>query len=209
MLFERYAAEMFSNEKSVLEIGPDSFPSSLRQICGSKFSVWDTIDLYDDHRLTYKAISDTRFPVPDCSYDVVLAANVIEHVRKPWIWLNEVARICKPGGLVIIVSPISWPYHEAPIDCWRIYPEGMRALFEEAALDTVVSEFGSEEGRRFKKVIPGRSPETANALVHLLYYSLFRKRLHMAPSRIYEALAFLFRGRIECAYDCIGVGRKR
>ena len=44
------------------------------------------------------------------------------------------SRICKPGGLVITIGPVSWPYHEAPIDCWRAYPEGMRALHEDAGL---------------------------------------------------------------------------
>jgi hypothetical protein len=32
------------------------------------------------------------------------------------------------------ICPVSWGYHEAPIDCWRMYPAGLRALYEHAGL---------------------------------------------------------------------------
>ena len=87
---------------------------------------WDTLDLVDGHayvpaELTYRSRSPYEFPIEDDAYDIVLSANVIEHVRCVWRWLPELARVCKAGGLVITISPVSWPYHEAPIDCWRIY----------------------------------------------------------------------------------------
>ena len=55
----------------------------------------------------------------------------MEHVSRIWLWIKELERITKPGGKIILISPISWPYHEAPIDCWRIYPEGMKALIND------------------------------------------------------------------------------
>lgn len=66
------------------------------------------------------ASSEYEFPIPSDSYDIVLSGGVIEHVRKVWVWIREVARVCKIGGLVITVAPASWPYHVAPIDCWRL-----------------------------------------------------------------------------------------
>lgn len=71
---------------------------------------------------------NNRFPVPSDSYDILLSGRVIEHVRKIWRWFPEVARMCKPGGLVMTMNPVSWHYHEAPVDCWRPYPGGMKAL---------------------------------------------------------------------------------
>jgi hypothetical protein len=38
-----------------------------------------------------------------------------------------------------------WVYHEAPIDCWRMFPEAMRALYEEAGLIVELREWGSLE----------------------------------------------------------------
>jgi len=34
---------------------------------------------------------------------------------------------------------VSWPYHEAPVDCWRAYPEGIKALFEDSGFSIIVS----------------------------------------------------------------------
>lgn len=70
-------------------------------------------------------------------YDVVISGQTLEHVRKPWVWIKQVAELCRPGGLIWICAPNTWCYHEHPIDCWRIWPDGMRALFDEAGLTEV------------------------------------------------------------------------
>src|SRR5262245_34468699 len=134
LLFEKYAKPHFQPNSSVLEIGPDAFPSVFQTIVGDLSHKWDSLDIFDDPRLTFRASDPYSFPIPDGSYDVVLSANVIEHVGKPWVWITELARITKPGGLVITINPVSWIYHEAPIDCWRIYPDGMKNLYEHALL---------------------------------------------------------------------------
>jgi hypothetical protein len=81
----------------------------------------------------------------------------MEHVRKPWVWIKELARICKPGGHVITINPVSWPYHEYPIDCWRAYPEGMIGLYEDAGLKVITSRCESLEDTHLRHHIPGRS----------------------------------------------------
>jgi SAM-dependent methyltransferase len=91
------------------------------------------------------ATDEYNFPIQADSYDLVLSGQVIEHVRKIWTWMREVARVCKPGGLVITLNPVNWPYHAHPHDCWRIFPEGMRALYEDAGLSVELSHFGSLE----------------------------------------------------------------
>ena len=70
-------------------------------------------------------------------YDCVLATQVIEHVAQPWTWFAEVVRFTKPGGLIYICSPNTWPFHEHPIDCWRVWPDGLRGLFEWAGAECV------------------------------------------------------------------------
>ncbi|MBU2063807.1 MAG: hypothetical protein KKF93_05375, partial [Candidatus Omnitrophica bacterium] len=58
-------------------------------------------------------------------------------------------------GHVITIAPISWTYHEAPVDCWRIYPEGMKALYEEAGLKVDLCKFESLETYHHRMIIPG------------------------------------------------------
>jgi SAM-dependent methyltransferase len=158
LLFEKYALPLFEPSARVLEIGPDLFPSTYRVLVGDRAQVWDTLGIDDDDRLTYPNCSVDRYPVESGSYDIVLSGNVIEHVARIWDWMPEVARLARPGGVVITVSPTSWPFHQYPIDCWRIYPDGMTALLERAglAVELCVNEALELPGT---KPLPGRSPE--------------------------------------------------
>jgi SAM-dependent methyltransferase len=70
-------------------------------------------------------------------FDVVVSGQCVEHVRKPWKWIKQVATLAKVGGLIWITGPNTWVFHEHPIDCWRIWPDGMRALFDEAGLQEI------------------------------------------------------------------------
>jgi SAM-dependent methyltransferase len=194
LLFERHALAYFRAASRVLELGPDGFPSAYRQSVEAQSGrtlAWDTLDLFRDERLTFVAPSEYSFPIESGSYDVVLSGQVIEHVRKPWVWMREVARVCKAGGIVITINPVSWPYHEAPIDCWRAFPEGIRALYEDASLEVLVSQWGSLELEGFKRYVPGASEQAYGR----------RRRL---VNRILGRLGL----PVERAYDTVTIGRK-
>jgi SAM-dependent methyltransferase len=193
LLFEKYARSHFMPAGKVLEIGPDVSPSNYRIIADPQNAMtWDTVDFPRNFPTTYTLKEEYHFPIDSNAYDVVLSGQVIEHVRKIWVWMQEVARVCKPGGLVITINPVSWPYHEAPIDCWRIFPEGMKALYDDAGLDVLFSTWESLEAKNFNLTIPGRSPEWQPGKVRRIF-------------RILDKIGF----PAECAFDTITVGRKR
>jgi SAM-dependent methyltransferase len=157
-LYELYAAPLIKPGMKVLEIGPDKFPTTLQDLSQRPGIEWHILGLesYPGFNVI-QARSEYEYPISDETYDVVVAANVLEHVRKPWVWIRELARIARKGGLVITINPVSWPYHEAPIDCWRAYPEGIQALFDEAGLVTVVNRCEAHEPIRSRNDTPGRS----------------------------------------------------
>ena len=70
-------------------------------------------------------------------FDVAISGQCLEHVLRPWKWIDDVASIVKPGGLVWIIAPNTFQFHEYPRDCWRIWPDGLRAIFEEGKLETI------------------------------------------------------------------------
>jgi len=75
------------------------------------------------------------WPELDCVYpDLIISGQCLEHVPMPWVWIKEIARICTPGGHILLVAPWRAPYHKAPVDCWRILPDGAIALLEWADL---------------------------------------------------------------------------
>lgn len=94
----------------MLEIGPDRDPSTYRTLLDAEFAAWDMLDAFPrtDVPLTYLAESEYSFPVPDGAYDVVFSAQVIEHVKKIWRWMPELARVCRPGGVIITTNPVNW-----------------------------------------------------------------------------------------------------
>ena len=155
MLFSKYAPSYFRNNPLVLEIGPNGFPSTYRTLINVPVSRWDSVDIINDERLTFPNSDPYRFPIVDSTYDVVLAGNVLEHVPRVWVWVKELARVCKPGGTIITINPLSWTYHAAPLDCWRVYPDGMKALCAEAGLEVVHCSFESLEKSWYKRTVPG------------------------------------------------------
>ena len=159
LIFLAYAKKYISEGMRVLEIGPDRSPSTYQSLSQVETAAWDTLDLYQSPHLTYVASGPYSFPIPDGAYDVVISGQVLEHVPKVWTWMKEVARVAKPGGVIITIAPASWPYHEAPIDCWRVYPQGMKALSEEAGLEVEFCAWGTMEHPEFKNALPGRSAE--------------------------------------------------
>jgi SAM-dependent methyltransferase len=191
LLFQTHAAPLFSSDLRVLEIGPDAFPSTYQKAVSDKPLQWDTLDRFPHPGLTYCTDHDYEFPIPDDHYDIVLAGSVLEHVRKPWRWLPELVRITRPNGLVITINPISWTYHEAPVDCWRAYAAGMEALYEDAGLLVETCWWGSLEAPNYRRYIPGNSRE-AQSWQRRIYYSL------LGP----------FGFPVERAYDTVTIGRK-
>lgn len=79
-------------------------------------------------------VEEYSYPFADGSFPVIVSGSCLEHVRKPWLWMREVSRLLAPGGRLCVIAPFMHPYHEHPVDCWRIYPDGMRALMEDSGL---------------------------------------------------------------------------
>ena len=73
-------------------------------------------------------IEPYKFPFPSNSFDVVISGQTIEHMEFPWIWFKELARVLKKGGLTCIITPAVIHEHKYPIDTYRYYPDGMKAL---------------------------------------------------------------------------------
>lgn len=55
-------------------------------------------------------LAEATFPFPDASFDVVFAGEIIEHVADTDALLDQVHRVLKPGGYLLLTTPnlLAW-----------------------------------------------------------------------------------------------------
>lgn len=125
-----------------MEKASPSLTGSLLDVgCGTQpyrnlFRVHSYIGLELDTLVSRKrAVADayydgTTFPFAEGRFDSVLCNQVLEHVFTPDAFLNEIYRVLKPGGKVLLTVPFIWDEHEQPFDYARYSSFGLRALLE-------------------------------------------------------------------------------
>jgi SAM-dependent methyltransferase len=65
------------------------------------------------------------------------------------VTILEVARVLRPGGLLCLIVPSGGFEHRYPLDCWRYYPDGVRALTRWADLDVVRADTAWQPQREY------------------------------------------------------------
>lgn len=75
--------------------------------------------------------------IPSDYADVFISGQTFEHIDYIWLTMKEIFRVLKPGGLCCIIAPSSGIEHQYPVDCWRIYPEGFKALANYAGMEII------------------------------------------------------------------------
>jgi SAM-dependent methyltransferase len=130
---KRYAglAKLLSAGSKVLIIGTGEKGRYYKNIFSNSQVI--TSDVHNGLNPDY--VFDGHFiPFADGTFDMVLAAQVIEHTMNPWLFCQELQRITKVGGLLQIEAPQNYPYHAEPYDFFRFTYTGMRSLFPHCAV---------------------------------------------------------------------------
>ncbi|MBF0409181.1 MAG: class I SAM-dependent methyltransferase [Candidatus Riflebacteria bacterium] len=81
----------------------------------------------------------TVFPFGEKEFDHVLCNEVLEHVADPLPFLNEIRRVMKPSGTILITCPFVWAEHEAPYDFWRFSTYATKLLLEKSGFTIIES----------------------------------------------------------------------
>src|SRR6185437_14227494 len=79
--------------------------------------------------------SATDIPLDDASFDTVVCTEVLEHVPDPLKALREMYRVLKPGGYLILSTPMYWPRHEVPYDYFRYPYDGLLHLVKTSGFE--------------------------------------------------------------------------
>ena len=95
---------------------------------------WVSVDKYDQRDFIDHHDDIVAMHFADDTFDALYCNAILEHVPEPTRAVAEFLRVLKPGATVWIEVPMTYPYHEAPKDYWRVTPDGLRmwmAGFEE------------------------------------------------------------------------------
>lgn len=60
----------------------------------------------------------------------------------PWLTINEIKKKLKKDGIICIIAPNGLGEHRYPVDCWRFYGDGMRALARWCGLEVIETSIG-------------------------------------------------------------------
>jgi ubiquinone/menaquinone biosynthesis C-methylase UbiE len=92
---------------------------------------------------------DGPLPFEDCSFELVWAGEVIEHVADTALWLSEVRRVLAPGGRLLVTTPSHGRLRLAVFGVEAFSePLGDHLhLYTRRSLQTLLDEFGFGEIR--------------------------------------------------------------
>lgn len=63
-------------------------------------------------------------------FDAVIAVSVWEHLRRPWVAVDQLAAVTAPGAPVLIVTHQTFPVHGYPDDYFRFSDMALASLFD-------------------------------------------------------------------------------
>lgn len=67
-------------------------------------------------------------PFAENTFDTVLCSELIEHCAQPCWVVEEISRVLRPGGYVILSAPQTYRLHDDPNDYYRFTKQGLTQL---------------------------------------------------------------------------------
>lgn len=121
---------------------------------------WSPREMFDHRDTAYVGIDIREGPqvdriVPEVGiwpdlgqFSAALSMNTLEHCRRPWEVVVNIAHHIVVGGTVILIAPFMWPIHDYPSDYFRYTGDGLASLMDNAGLQCLAC--GQQESSRYK-----------------------------------------------------------
>jgi SAM-dependent methyltransferase len=113
----RHTAEAFRVPQAVV-VGMDPSLPDLRA-ARRRLELHERLGQHGGGRWALCAASGLRLPFAARRFDLVVCAEVLEHVPDDVAVLKEIHRVLAPGGTLAVSVPRRWPERV----CWRLSPE--------------------------------------------------------------------------------------
>ncbi len=116
-------------EGTCLDIGCGDQP--YRGLIESMGAKYESVDVEErTENVTYMSDIHDMSDVPQEAFDSAICLEVLEHVSNPFVAVGEIAKLLKPGGVLILSVPHLSRVHEAPHDYFRYTRYGIQSVLE-------------------------------------------------------------------------------
>ena len=126
-----------SNGVMVLDIAPQDHVGAKKYF---KNSTVKTLDIDPDSGADFIAdicINNSEV-IKSESFDIIVCTEVLEHTLQPFYAADELYRILKRSGEMMVSTPFDFRIHGPLPDCWRFTEHGLRALFSKFSSVNVI-----------------------------------------------------------------------
>ena len=110
----RHAFEAARRGAEVVALDTDH--GELKSVRATAAAMADAGQIQAPAGLAAAAGDATRMPFPDGSFDLVIAAEVLEHIPADQGAVNEISRVLRPGGIAAVTVPAWLPERV----CWAL-----------------------------------------------------------------------------------------
>lgn len=115
----------------VLDVASYDVNGSYRPLVEGRGWAYTGLDIRPGPNVDVVASNPYQYPFEDKVFDVCICGNALHNFERPWLAVPEMARVLKPGGMLIIITVHTWPQgSNYPKDYWRVQRDGLEALFE-------------------------------------------------------------------------------
>jgi len=119
----------------VIDIGSYDVNGSYRQFFNNVNWTYIGVDIAAGKNVDVVLESPYELPFETNSADLIISGQAFEHIEFFWVTWVEMVRVLKPNGKIFLLAPSRGGEHRYPVDCWRYYPDGFRALAKYAGLN--------------------------------------------------------------------------
>lgn len=129
-----------------LEANPDGLYLDIG--CGFRQEIYRNclyLEVYPSRTADLVVEPTCLYPIKSSSLDGIGCFAVLEHTRRPWVVVQEMQRMLKPGGKAFVDWPFLQPVHGFPSHFFNATREGLCSVFRDNGFQIEFCETGRHE----------------------------------------------------------------